>query len=121
MFDDNVDARLSRLETLVANISNVLEKLQSKLESQSKINWAPIAIFVTVFFTVAGAVSTVYNARISTINSAVEGLARHTTELEKSNVEQRLRIQSHGESVNRLQNDVERLETRFQEHERSFH
>lgn len=119
MLDDlDVNARLSRLETLVSNMSHILEKVQNKLESSSKINWAPIAIFVSVFFTVAGAVSTVYNARISTVNSAVEQIAHQTSELERGDVEQRMRIQSNSENLHRLQNDVEELQDRMQDNGR---
>lgn len=111
--NSNVDSRLSRLETIIDNISDALTKIESKLDGSSKINWAPIAIGVTVFFTVAGSVSTVYNARISTMNTAVELLADRMLTQEKGAVERQLRIETTTEKVLRLERDVEALDNRM--------
>lgn len=116
--NNNVDSRLSRLETIIDNISDALVKIEHKLDGNSKINWAPIAIGVTVFFTVAGSVSTVYNARISTMNTAVEMLATRMIDQEKGAVERQLRIESTAEKVERLEKDVESLDDRVNQVER---
>lgn len=105
----DVHARLSKLETLMDSIGEAIDKIQSKLDNQGKVNWAPIAIGVTVFFTVAGSVSTIYNARISTINNAVETLGTRTMDLEKGGVERGLKIQSLSEKVAELQDDVDEM------------
>lgn len=107
--DNNVDSRLSRLETIIDSISQSIEKISERLDSQTKINWAPIAIGVTIFFTVCGSVGTIYNTRISTLNTAVESIAKNVGELEKSGIERQLKIQSGEEKINRLETDVERL------------
>lgn len=117
--DNNVDSRLSRLETIIDGISSAVNKIEGKLDSSSKINWAPVAIGVTIFFTVAGSISTIYNSRISTLNTAVETLVSRTLELEKSSVESRLRVDVGTEKIQRLQKDVEDIETRVEELERN--
>lgn len=93
---DNKDTgnRLSRLEVTIENMRSTLDKIQHQLDERTKVNWAPIAIGVTIFFTVAGSVSTIYNTRISTLNTAVEQLVVKQTDLEKGAVERQLRIQS---------------------------
>lgn len=106
----DVNTRLSRLETLVDNINNVLSKIQNKLDESSKVNWAPIAIGVTIFFTIAGSIATIYNARISTLNTAVEHIAARTLDVEKSSVEQTLKTQILQERVDRLEKDYERVD-----------
>jgi ubiquinone biosynthesis protein UbiJ len=116
--DANTDSRLSRLETITDSILNALEKIQNKLDSQGKINWAPVAIGVTIFFTVAGSVSTIYNARLSTINTTVEAIAKSTIELEKGTVEHRLKIQSSAEKIERLEEDVEKLDAKVRDLDR---
>jgi TolA-binding protein len=113
-----VDSRLSRLETIIDNISQSIEKISARLDNQGKVNWAPIAIAVTVFFTVAGSISTIYNARITTINTAVESLAKSTYELEKSTIERGLRIQTNEQKTTRLQTDIEKLDDRVSTLER---
>jgi outer membrane murein-binding lipoprotein Lpp len=117
MLDDHdVNARLSRLETIIDSISHSLEKIQVKLDSSSKINWAPIAIGVTIFFTVAGSISTIYNARISTINNAVETLATKTQDLEKGAVGDQLKLQVQDERLKELEKDVDVLQTEHRQH-----
>lgn len=106
----NTDARLSRLETLIDSIGEALNKIQNKLDSSSKINWAPIAIGVTIFFTVAGSVSTIYNARFSTLNAAVESLSTRTLDLEKGGVESGLKIQTVQERLTQLEKDVDEIQ-----------
>lgn len=110
--DNNVDSRLSRLETIIDNISDAVNKIEEKLDSSSKINWAPVAIGVTVFFTVAGSVSTIYNTRINTLNTAVEQIVDRTLELEKDSVERRLRVDVSSEKIQRLEKDVDEIENR---------
>jgi archaellum component FlaC len=100
--DPNVDSRLSRLETIIDAISDAVNKIEEKLDGQSKINWAPIAIGVTVFFTVAGSVSTIYNARISTINAVVGKLTDEVS----------------SEKIMRLEKDVEDIDNRVEELEK---
>lgn len=107
--DSNVDSRLSRLETIIDSISKSIEQISERLDSQTKINWAPIAIGVTIFFTVCGSVATIYNTRISTLNTAVESIAKNVGELEKSEIEKQLKIQSSDEKIQRLEIDVEKL------------
>jgi hypothetical protein len=114
----DVHARLSKLETLMDSIGEAIDRIQVKLDSQSKVNWAPIAIGVTIFFTVAGSVSTIYNARINTVNTAVEGLAQRTMDLEKGGVERGLKILSVQEKVAELEKDVEELKSEHREHNR---
>jgi hypothetical protein len=116
--DPNVDSRLSRLETIIDAISDAVNKIEEKLDGQSKINWAPIAIGVTVFFTVAGSVSTIYNARISTINTAVEQMANRTLELEKGAVVGKLTDEVSSEKIMRLEKDVEDIDNRVEELEK---
>ena len=105
----DVNARLSRLETLIDSIGSALGKIEAKLNEQSKINWAPIAIGVTVFFTVCGSVATIYNTRISTLNTAVETLGGRTLTLEKGAVERQLKIQGVEERVSQIEKDVDDL------------
>jgi len=109
---DNHDfhARLSRLETLMDSIGAAIGEIKSKLNESSKINWAPIAIGVTIFFTVCGSVATIYNTRISTLNTAVEGLANRTLDLEKGTVASQLKTQTLEERVNTLEKNVEQLQ-----------
>lgn len=107
---DDTNERLSRLETIIDSISHTLDKIQTKLDSQSKINWAPVAIGVTIFFTVAGSFSTIYNARINTLNNAVENIANRTVDLEKGRVENSLKTQVHEERLNRIEKDIEDLQ-----------
>lgn len=104
--------RLSRLETMIDSINLALERIQTKLETQGKVNWAPVAIGVTVFFTVAGSISTIYNARISTINTAVESIAVRSLELEKVGVESKLKIQVQEERLKQIEEDIDKLEAR---------
>lgn len=118
MSDFNVDSRLSRLETIMDTVSAALEKIQAKLDTQGKINWAPIAIGVTIFFTVAGSVSTVYNARITTLNTVVESIATSTNNLEKNEVERRLRIQSNTEKNIQQDTQIEKIDERLTEIEK---
>lgn len=116
--DYHIDSRMSRLETIVESVSKTVHKIEEKLDTKDKINWAPIAIGVTVFFTVAGSVSTIYNARISTLNSAVESIDVRTVELEKGAVERELKIQRDSEKIQVLQENEEELERRVTELER---
>jgi hypothetical protein len=103
----NFDTRLSRLETLIDGIGEAINKIQIKLDSSNKINWAPIAIGVTIFFTVAGSISTIYNARFQTLNAAVEVLSTRTISLEKGDVEKGLKIQTVEERLTQLEKDVD--------------
>jgi hypothetical protein len=105
----DVNTRLSRLETLMDSISAAINKIEVKLNESSKINWAPIAIGVTIFFTVCGSIATIYNTRISTLNSAVETLAGKTSDLEKGGVERGMKIQTVEDRVTHLEKDVEDL------------
>lgn len=118
MDQHDVNARLSRLETIIDNMSHVLEVIQRKLDNQNKINWAPVGIGVTLFLTVVGSFATIYNARINTINNAVETLANRTVEVEKGAVGRDLRIGSHDGEIIRLQQDVEKLDDRVREIEK---
>jgi hypothetical protein len=108
-YDIDVNARLSRLETIIESVSITLDKIQSKLDSHSKINWAPIAIGVTIFFTVAGSVSTIYNARIATLNTGVEAIATRVVVLEKNDVERGVTVKVTEERIKEIEKDVEEL------------
>jgi outer membrane murein-binding lipoprotein Lpp len=121
MNDFNVDSRLSRLETIMDSVSSTLEKIQSRLDNQGKVNWAPIAIGVTIFFTVAGSISTVYNARITTLNTAVESLAGKSIELEKGQIERRLQIQTATEKNSQQDEKLGKLEDRIIAIEKTTH
>jgi prefoldin subunit 5 len=114
----DTNTRLAKLETIIDSISQSLDKIQTKLDTTGKVNWAPIAIGVTVFFTVAGSVSTIYNARITTVNTAVEVIASKTSELEKGAVERQLKIQVNEERLKELEKDVEVLQSEHREHNR---
>lgn len=116
--DYNVDSRLSRLETIIENVSEAVNKIQNKLDTEAKINWAPIAIGVTVFFTVAGSISTIYNARITTLNTAVEAISERAIVLEKGAVERQLKIENGAEKIMNLEEDVDKLEQRVDEIEK---
>jgi hypothetical protein len=116
--DFNIGSRISRLETIVESISSSVLKIEGKLDSTNKINWAPIAIGVTIFFTVAGSVSTIYNARISTLNTVVEQHAEKLVELEKGAVERELKIQRHGEKILQTESEHDDLERRVLDLER---
>lgn len=107
--DRNVNSRLSRLETLMDSISAAINKIEAKLNESGKINWAPIAIGVTIFFTVAGSVATIYNTRISTLNTAVEGLAHRTDDLEKGAISRQLKIDTTEQRVTQLEKDVDEI------------
>lgn len=107
----DVNARLSRLETLIDSISAALGKIEAKLNDSAKINWAPIAIGVTIFFTVCGSVATIYNARISTLNTAVEAIANRTLDLEKGNVASQLKTQTLEQRVTQLEKDVDDMQS----------
>lgn len=110
--DHNVNARLSRLETLIDGISSAIAEIKLALNERSRINWAPIAIGVTIFFTVCGSVATIYNARIATLNSAVELLANRTTDLEKGNMASQLKAQTVEERVTNLERSVDDLKNK---------
>lgn len=108
--NDDFNARLSKLETIMDSIGAAIAKIEAKLNESSKINWAPIAIGVTIFFTVCGSVATIYNARISTLNTAVEGLATRTLDLEKGGVANQLKTQTLEERVGQLEKNVDHLQ-----------
>lgn len=108
-YDIDVNARLSRLETIIDNVSQALDKIQSKLDNHGKINWAPIAIGVTIFFTVAGSVSTIYNARIATLNTGVENIATRVVVLEKNDVEFGVTTKVTEERIKELEKDVDEI------------
>lgn len=120
---DNNDfhSRLSRLETLIDGIGAAIGKIEAKLNETAKINWAPIAIGVTIFFTVAGSVATIYNARIATLNTAVEALGNRTLDLEKSTVAGQLKTQTLEERVGQLEKNVDQIkQERQDEHNRDL-
>jgi uncharacterized protein YlxW (UPF0749 family) len=106
----DVNARLSRLETLIDSVVTAIGKIEAKLSESSKINWAPIAIGVTIFFTVCGSVATIYNARIATLNTAVEAIANRTLDLEKGNVASQLKTQTLEERVSTLEKNVDHMQ-----------
>jgi phosphotransferase system IIB component len=107
----DVNARFTRLETLIDSISAALTKIEAKLNDSGKINWAPIAIGVTIFFTVAGSVATIYNARISTLNTAVEALGDRTLGLEKAAVGTQLKTETLEQRVSQLEKDVDDIQS----------
>jgi hypothetical protein len=107
--NNDFHSRLSRLETLIDNIIGGLNKIEARLSESTKINWAPIAIGVTVFFTVCGSVATIYNTRIATLNSAVEALANRTLDLEKGDVQHTTKIQTLENRVDQIQKDIDDL------------
>jgi exonuclease VII small subunit len=109
MSDHDFNSRLSRLETLMDSIGTAINKIEAKLNESSKINWAPIAIGVTIFFTVCGSVATIYNTRISTLNNAVEALANRTLDLEKGGVEGGMKIQTLEQRMNQIEKDVDEI------------
>jgi exonuclease VII small subunit len=106
---DNHDfnSRLSRLETLVENLLSAIGEIKVKLSEEGKINWAPIAIGVTIFFTVCGSVATIYNTRISTLNTAVEQLGNRTLDIEKANVERTIKVQTLEQRMNQVDKDLD--------------
>lgn len=113
--DKDVNARLYRLETIVDNISHVLDTILKKLDGQNKINWAPVGIGITLFLTVVGSFATIYNARISTLNTAVEAIATRTTEVEKSAAGSEIKLGAQDNDIKRLQSDVEKIDERVRQ------
>lgn len=115
MPENNFDVRLSRLETITETIVSSLQEIKNEIKQESKVNWAPVAIGVTVFFSVAGSVATIYNTRISTLNNAVESIATRSIDNEKTAVEHQLLIQSNKEKIDRVDKDLGRVDERLRE------
>lgn len=88
------DTRLSRLETIIDSISVALEKIQGKLDTDSKINWTPIGLGVTIFMAIIGSFSTIYTTRMNGADSNIKALSEATQALAVSSTEQRITVQT---------------------------
>lgn len=112
MDDDERDfhQRLSKLETLMETVGTNLKTLQEKLDAKSKINWAPIAIGVSIFFTIGGSIATVYNSKIDSTMEAVTKNDSRLSILEKIAAERGIEVLTHEERIRKLERDIEFLE-----------
>jgi hypothetical protein len=90
----NVDTRLSRLETIIDSISSTLDKIQNKLDTESKINWTPIGIGITIFMTVVGSFGTIYTTRMNATDSNLKAMTEATQALAVASTEQRITLQT---------------------------
>lgn len=90
----NVDTRLSRLETIIDSISDTLEKIQLKLDTETKINWTPIGLGLTVFMAVVGSFGTIYTTRMSNTDDNLKQITEQTQNLAVASTEQRITLQS---------------------------
>lgn len=88
------DTRLSRLETIIDSISSTLEKIQGKLDSDSKINWTPIGLGITIFMAIIGSFSTIYTTRMNGADANIKALSDSTQALAVSSTEQRITVQT---------------------------
>jgi hypothetical protein len=115
----SVDTRLSRLETIIESISSSLDKIQTKLDYESKINWTPIGIGITVFFTVVGSFATIYTARMNGTDSNIKALTEQTQALAVASTEQRIALQTMTDRQNDFKNyttqRIDDLEKRIDE------
>lgn len=92
--DSNVDARLSRLETIIDSISTTLDKIQIKLDQESKINWAPVGIGLTLFITIVSAFGTIYSTRMNATDIAIKSQTEIVQNLAVTSTEQRISVQT---------------------------
>jgi hypothetical protein len=90
----NVDTRLSRLETIIDSISSTLEKIQTKLDVESKINWTPIGIGVTIFMAVIGSFAAIYTTRMNGTDAGIQAITAQTQALAVASTEQRISVQT---------------------------
>lgn len=90
----NVDTRLSRLETIIDSISSTLEKIQDKLDTESKINWTPIGLGITIFMAVVGSFSTIYTTRMNNADSNIKSITDISQQLAVASTEQRITLQT---------------------------
>jgi hypothetical protein len=89
-----VDTRLSRLETIIDSISSTLEKIQDKLDTESKINWTPIGLGITIFMAVVGSFSTIYTTRMNNADSNIKSITDISQQLAVASTEQRITLQT---------------------------
>ncbi len=104
----NVDTRLSRLETIIDSMSSTLEKIQTKLDTESKINWAPVSIGVTVFLAVVGSFGAVYTTQMGSMDTHMKALAESTQSLAVASTEQRISVQTLKDRQDDMKTQVER-------------
>lgn len=90
----NTDTRLSRLETIIDSISGTLEKIQSKLDNESKINWAPIGLGITIFMAIIGSFSAIYQTRLNNADANIKALSETSQSLAVASTEQRITVQT---------------------------
>ena len=90
----NVDTRLSKLETIIDGISATLEKIQNKLDNESKINWTPIGLGITVIFAIVGSFSTIYVTRMNAADSKISINMDAVQALVVASTEQRITLQT---------------------------
>lgn len=108
--NNNFTERLLRLEAVVENMSTVLTKLAAQIENKGKINWAPIAIGVTIFFTVAGSVATVYNSKLDVAMEAIIKNDQRLTGIERIAAERGVTLITHEERLSKLEQEQQRLQ-----------
>lgn len=101
------DTRLSRLETIIESISASLDKIQTKLDYDSKINWTPIGIGITVFFTIIGSFATIYTSKMEVTDSNMKALTEQTQALAVASTEQRIALQTMTDRQNDFRNYTE--------------
>lgn len=102
----NVDTRLSRLETIIDSISVTLDKIQTKLDNNSKINWAPVSLGVTIFLAVVASFSTIYNTRITTLDDNVKIINTRLVNTEVVSTEARVTVATMNNRLNDLRADT---------------
>jgi hypothetical protein len=90
----NVDTRLSRLETIIDSIGSTLEKIQGKLDTDSKINWTPIGLGITIFMAIIGSFSTIYTTRMNQADNNIKALTEIAQAQTISSTEQRISVQT---------------------------
>lgn len=104
----HVDTRLSRLETIIEGISAGLDKIQNKLDQDAKINWTPIGIGITVFFTVVGCFATIYSSKLSATDDNIKSITTSTQALAVASTEQRIALQTMSDRQTEFKNSSDR-------------
>ena len=115
----NVDTRLSRLETIIDSISSTLEKIQTKLDTETKINWTPIGLGITIFMAVVGSFGTIYTTRMSNTDDNIKQITEQTQNLAVASTEQRITLQSVKDRQDDMKYKFEDLDKRIKTLEES--
>ena len=115
----NVDTRLSRLETIIDSISLTLDKIQTKLDTETKINWTPIGLGLTVFMAVVGSFGTIYTTRMGNADDNIKQITEQTQNLAVASTEQRITLQSVKDRQDDMKQKIEDIDKRVKAIEES--